>query len=62
MIEWNKLDLNIRNSESVTSFKESTLKFIRPSKNSVIPCDIPKGIQIRTRLRLGLSHLVENKF
>ena len=32
MIEWNELDLNIRNSESLTNFKINIMKFIRPSQ------------------------------
>ena len=28
VIEWNKLDNNIRNSESVSAFKKQILKFI----------------------------------
>ena len=32
VIEWNKLDNNIRNSESVSAFKKQILKFIRPSR------------------------------
>ena len=62
MIEWNKLDLNIRNSESLTSFKSNVLKFICPSKNSIFLCNNPKGIQLLTRLRLGSSHLRDHKF
>ena len=62
MIEWNKLDLNIRNSESLTSFKGKVLKCIRPSENSIFLCNNPKGIQLVTRLRLDLSHLREHKF
>ena len=31
VIEWNKLDNNIRNSESVSAFKKQIFKFIRPS-------------------------------
>ena len=34
-MEWNKLDLNIRNSESLTSFKGNILKFMRLSENSI---------------------------
>ena len=34
VIEWNKLDLNICNSESLTSFKSNILKFIHPSENT----------------------------
>ena len=62
VIEWNKLDLNIRNSERLTSFKVKILKFIRPSENSIFLCNNPKGIQSLTRLRLGLSHLQDHKF
>ena len=35
VIEWNKLDLNIHNSENLFIFKKKLLKFIRPSGNSV---------------------------
>ena len=62
VIEWNKLDLNIHNSENLFVFKEKLLKFIRPSRNSVFKCYNPKGIKLLTRLRLGLSHLREHKF
>ena len=62
VIEWNKLDLNIRNSESLTSFKSKVLKFIRLSENSIFLCNNPKGIQLLTRLRLGLSHLRDHIF
>ena len=62
VIEWNKLDLDIRNSVNLISFKSKVLKFIRPSENSIFLCNNPKGIQLLTRLRLGLSHLREHKF
>ena len=62
VIEWNKLDLNIRNSECLTSFKGKVLKFICPSENSTFLCNNPKGIKLLTRLRLGLSRLQDHKF
>ena len=62
VIEWNKLDLNIRNSENLFIFKKKLLKFIRPSGNSVFKCHNPKRIKLLTRLRLDLSHLREHKF
>ena len=34
IIEWNKLDHNIRNSSSLNIFRKSILKLIRPSANS----------------------------
>ena len=55
VIEWNKLDLNIRNSESLIGFKGKILKFIRPSENSIFFCNNPKGIHLLTRLRLKIQ-------
>ena len=60
--EWNKLDLNIRNSESLNIFQKTILNFIRPSGSTVFNCHSPKGVKLLTRLRLGLSHLREYKF
>ena len=57
VIEWNKLDLNIRDSENLFIFKKKLLKFIRPSGNSVFKCHNPKRIKLLTRLKLGISHL-----
>ena len=62
VIEWNKLDNNIRNSESVSAFKKQMLKFIRPSPNSTFNVHNPHGIKLLTRLRVGLSHLREHIF
>ena len=62
VIEWNKPDQNIRNSQNLFIFKKKILKFIRPSGNSVSRCHNPKGIKLLTRLKLDLSHLREHKF
>ena len=62
IIEWNKLDNNIRNSESASAFKKQILKFIRPSPNSTFNVHNPHRIKLLTRLRVGLSHLRERKF
>ena len=62
VIEWNKLDLNIRNLESLNIFKKMLLKFICPSGSSVFNCHNLRGVKLLTRLRLGLSHLREHKF
>ena len=55
--EWNKLDCDIRNSDSL-----SLLKFVRPIANSVFDLNNPYGLELLTRLRLGLSHLRYHKF
>ena len=59
--EWNKLDLDIRNSDSLNIFKLSRLKFVRPAANSVFDINYPYGLKLLTRLRLGLSHLRYHK-
>ena len=60
--EWNNLSPEIRNSVSHEVFKNSLLKFIRPSPNSLFNLSDSLGIKLLTRLRLGLSHLREHKF
>ena len=55
--EWNKLDCDIRNSDSLNIFKLLFLKFVRPVANSVFDINNPYGLKLLTRLRLGLSNL-----
>ena len=62
ILEWNKLDPSLRNSASYNVFKNSILKFIRPSPNKIFQCHNPKGIKLVARLKLDLSHLREHKF
>ena len=62
VIEWNKLDPNLRSAASLSVFKKNLLKFIRPSRNSVFNCHNCKEIKYLTRLNLGPSHLREHKF
>ena len=44
IIEWNKLDPDLRKAESLLLFKTNILKFIRLSPNSVYNCHNPKGL------------------
>ena len=62
VFEWNKLDLNIHNSESFNIFKKTLLNFMSPSESTVYNCYNPKGVNLLTRLRLFLAHLREHKF
>ena len=62
IMEWNKLDWEIKNSESIVTFKKRILSFIRPSSNSIFICHNPRCIKLLSRLRLGLSHRREHKF
>ena len=61
IIEWNKLDLEIRNSENLLTFKNKILSFIRPCSNSIYGINDALGVTYLSRLRLGLSHLREHK-
>ena len=54
--EWNNLSPEIRKSVSYEVFKNSLLKFIRPSPKSLFNVSDSLGIKLLTRLRLGLSH------
>ena len=61
MEQWNKLDINIRESYSLPSFKKSLLKCIRPTPNSIYNINNHNGLKFLTRLRLSFSHLREHK-
>ena len=45
IIEWNKLDLAIRNAESLGIFKSNILKFFRPTPRSFFNCYNHKEIR-----------------
>ena len=60
--EWNKLSLEIHNSESYSIFKISLLKFTRTIPSIVFSVADIYGIKLLTRLHVGLSHLREHKF
>ena len=60
--DWFNLNLNIRNSGSISIFKRGLLPFIRPIKTNIYNNFDPKGLTFLARLRLGLSHLNEHRF
>ena len=60
--DWSRLDVNIRNSESILLFKSTLLSFIRPNQSNVYNIFDPIGLKLLTHLRLGLSHLNKHKF
>ena len=61
IVEWNKLDLKIRNS-SYLVFRNYLIKRIRPLAAPVYNIHNPLGLKLLTRLRLGLSHLSNHRF
>ena len=61
IIEWNKLDLNIRCSPSYKLFRKLILEFIRTQPNSIFNVCNSLGLTYLTRLHVGLSHMREHK-
>ena len=55
--DWFSLDINIRNSESISLFKSRLLSFIPPVQNNIYNIFVLEGLKFLTRLRVGLSHL-----
>ena len=60
--DWNNLKPKVRRSDSYNAFRNGLLKEIRPMPNKVFGINDVLGLKYLTRLRLGLSHLHENKF
>ena len=60
--EWNKLDPDIKNSDSYGIFREKLLAFVRPVGKSMYGIYDPFGVRLINRLRLGFSYLREHKF
>ena len=55
--EWNKLDIDIRKSDTISIFKKYIPSFIQPLPNKVSNSHNPQGLKLLKRLRLSLSHL-----
>ncbi len=60
--EWSKLDPEIRESSSISIFKNRLLSLIRPPSNPVFGIYDPRGLSLLTQLRVGLSKLNFHKF
>ena len=62
IIEWNKLNGKLRESESLPYFRDALLKVGRPTSKLIYNIHNPIGLKLLTWLRLVLSHLNERKF
>ena len=60
LYDWFRLDVNIRNSESISLFKSTLLSFICPSQCNKYNIFEPIGLKLLTRLRLGLEPILMN--
>ena len=57
--DWFSLDESIRNSETISTFK-NRLSFIRQVQNNIFNIFDPIGLKFLTRLRLGISIVTRN--
>ena len=62
IIEWNKLDIDIRKSKSYATFRNTLLKVGRPIQRAIYSINNPVGLKLLTRLIHDLSHLNEHGF
>ena len=60
--EWNILDQDIRNSQSISEFKRKLLAIIRPTKNSYYDVFDIEGIKKLTKPRVNFSTLNGHRF
>ena len=51
------LSEELRNKNSINTFKLSILNFVRPSENSAFEVHDIEGVKLLTRLKLDFSHL-----
>ena len=62
IIEWNKLDLDVRKSKSYAIFQNTLFRLARPNQCAIYSINNPVELKLLTRLRLRLSHLNEHRF
>ena len=60
--EWGNLSEELRNIDSIRTFKLSILNFVRPRENCVFAVHDINGLWLLTRLILKFSHLNEHNF
>ena len=60
--EWGNLREELRNIDSINTFKSSILNFVRPREKSFFAVHDINGLKLLTPLRLNFNHLNEYKF
>ena len=60
--EWNKLDSDLLNAKSNSTFRKLLLKVGRRSPNHIYKIYDPLGLKLLTSIRLGFSYLNEHRF
>ena len=59
---WNAMDPNVKNANSLSIFKSTFLKIIRPKKKPIFDILDPDGTRLLFQLRVGLSPLKAHKY
>ena len=62
IIEWNKLDIDIRKSKSYATFRNTLLKLGRPIQRAIYSISNPVAVGLKLLTCHGLSHLNEHRF
>ena len=62
IMEWNKLNVTLRKSETSPYFRNALLNVDWRTAKPIYKVHNPIGLKLLTRLRLGLSHLNEHNF
>ena len=60
--EWNRLDVSMRLSQTISEFKRKFLKLIRPPKRSIFNIYDLEGIKLLTQLRVEFSDLRYHRY
>ena len=61
IIEWNKLDIDIRKSKSYATFRNTLLKLGRPIQRAIYSISNPAAVGLKLLTCHGLSHLNEHR-
>ena len=59
IIEWNKLDLDVRKSKSYATFRNTLLKLGRPIQHAIYSINNPVGLKLLTLLLFGNQKYTE---
>ena len=62
IIEWNKVDIDIRKSKSYATFRNTLLKLGRPIQRAIYSISNPVAVGLKLLTCHGLSHLNEHRF
>ena len=60
--EWNRLDITLQSSQTISEFKRRLIQLVRPPKRSIFNIHDLDGVKLLTRLRVEFSDLRSHRF